>query len=480
MTSVAAPESPPPHHHRAPVGRIVLTVIGALLILMALVVGVIGSVLLWAHATQRDADGFFTSDRGRLETVADAITSEKVDLGVQPGGRGRQFDLGDLATVRLTADPQTETPIFIGIGREDEVDRYLDGVAHAEIADVDLRPFRATYDFVEGSRSPAPPGDEDFWVASAEGPGDQTIEWELESGRWSVVAMNADASPGVSLDASVGVKTPWLFPAAVGLLGGAAFLVILGTVLLVIGAIGLGHPADAEAESPHVGLEPVHLEGHLDVPLSRWLWLVKWLLLIPHFVILILLWVAFAVLTFIAGVAILVTGRYPRSLFDFNVGVLRWTWRVSFYSIGAFGTDRYPPFTLGSAPDYPATLEIAYPESLSRGLVLVKWWLLAIPQYVVVGILLGGGTGGWSEGGDGWGAGSPGLLTWLVLVAVVVLLFAGRYPRALFDLIIGLNRWVYRVIPYAALMTDRYPPFRLDQGPVAPDREPGVRTDPPS
>ena len=125
-------------------------------------------------------------------------------------------------------------------------------------------------------------------------------------------------------------------------------------------------------------------------------------------------------------------------------------------------------------------MEIAYPESLSRGLVLVKWWLLAIPQYVVVGILLGGGTGGWSDGGGGWGAGSPGLLTWLVLVAVVVLLFAGRYPRALFDLVMGLNRWVYRVIPYAALMTDRYPPFRLDQGPLDTDREPGVRTDPPS
>ena len=117
---------------------------------------------------------------------------------------------------------------------------------------------------------------------------------------------------------------------------------------------------------------PVRVDATLDDPVSRWLWLVKWLLLIPHLIILAFLWIAFSVVTVIAFFAILITARYPRSLFGFNLGVLRWSWRVQFYGYWALGTDRYPPFTLGEAPDYPATLDIAYPEELSRGLVLVS------------------------------------------------------------------------------------------------------------
>jgi Domain of unknown function (DUF4389) len=213
---------------------------------------------------------------------------------------------------------------------------------------------------------------------------------------------------------------------------------------------------------------PVRIEGELDAGVSRWLWLVKWLLAIPHYIVLAFLWLTLFVLTVIAFFAILFTGRYPRGIFDFNLGVLRWTWRVAFYSYAALGTDRYPPFTLDDVPDYPARFDVAYPERLSRGLVLVKWWLLAIPQYIVVGILLGGGTYAAAKIGDYdrvWGVGyHTGLIGVLVFFVGVALLFTTRYPRGLFDFILGLDRWVARVAAYVLLMRDEYPPFRLDQG----------------
>ena len=208
---------------------------------------------------------------------------------------------------------------------------------------------------------------------------------------------------------------------------------------------------------------PVHVDAELDPQLSRGLWLVKWILVIPHYAVLAFLWIAFLVTSVVAFFSVLFTGRYPPSIFEFNVGVLRWTWRVAFYAYGALGTDRYPPFTLADVPDYPAHLEVEYPEQLSRGLVLVKWWLLAIPHYIVVGLFVGGAVYA-VRGADEEPLLSFSLIGILVLVAGVTLLFTGRYPERLFDLLIGLNRWVLRVAGYVSLMTDHYPPFSLDQG----------------
>src|SRR3954453_18128718 len=227
---------------------------------------------------------------------------------------------------------------------------------------------------------------------------------------------------------------------------------------------------------------PVRVDAALDPSLSRGLWLVKWLLLFPHIVVLFFLWVAFVVVGVIAFFGILFTGRYPRGLFDFNVGVLRWSWRVHYYGYGALGTDRYPPFTLADVPDYPAHLDVPYPERLSRGLVLVKWWLLAIPHYIVLAVFVGGGLwlgtrGGTGNGWDnGWGAG--GLVALLVLIAAIILPFTGRYPRPLYDFILGMDRWVLRVAAYVGLMTDRYPPFRLDQGGTDPGSAPAIPASP--
>ncbi|MCK1819427.1 DUF4389 domain-containing protein [Streptomyces sp. XM83C] len=208
---------------------------------------------------------------------------------------------------------------------------------------------------------------------------------------------------------------------------------------------------------------PARLTARLDKPLSRWLWLVKWLLALPHYIVLVFLWVAFVVVGVVAFFAILFTGRYPRPLFDFTTGVLRWHWRVAYYACAALGTDRYPPFTLADVPDYPTRWEVEYPQRLSRGLVLVKWWLLALPHYLILGFFVGGAYRYWYSGG---------LIAMLTLFAGVALLFTRVYPRGLFDLLLGLNRWALRVAAYTALLTDAYPPFRLDQGGNEPDAVP--------
>ena len=171
----------------------------------------------------------------------------------------------------------------------------------------------------------------------------------------------------------------------------------------------------------------------------------------------------------IAFFAILFTTRYPRGLFDFNVGVIRWSWRVSFYGYTALGTDRYPPFTLADVPDYPARLDLEYPERLNRWLPLVKW-LLAIPQYILVGALVGSGYVVSISVQDSriTSYSTPSLIGACVLIAAIAMLFTTRYPPGLFDFAVGINRWGYRLLVYVSLMTDSYPPFRLDQGSVDP------------
>jgi hypothetical protein len=211
---------------------------------------------------------------------------------------------------------------------------------------------------------------------------------------------------------------------------------------------------------------PVRVTAHLDDELSRWKWLIKWFLAIPHFFVLAFLWLGFFVMTFFAFFAILFTGRYPRGIFDYNVGVLRWSWRVGYY-YATLGTDKYPPFTLQEDPSYPTHLTVDYPEKLSRGLVLIKWWLLAIPHYIIVGILVGGGAA-FTLQGEEWAVIGSGLIGILAFIAGVILLFTGKYPPALFDLVMGFNRWTIRVAGYAGLMTDDYPPFRLDTGGTEP------------
>ncbi|HSK15405.1 MAG TPA: DUF4389 domain-containing protein [Gaiellaceae bacterium] len=446
-------------------GRVVLIVLGSLTALIAAGLLAAGGFLLWANETQRDDEGFFKTPTERFETDAYALSSEGFRIA---GDVPRRLLEEEFATLRVRATDAEGGLIFVGVAREDDVRAYLEDVAYDEVTDVDFDPFEPTYSRSEGSGEPGPPGAEAFWVASAEGPGTQSAEWPVERGRWTIVVMNADGSAGVEADVDLGANVSFVIWLALGLLIAGALLLALGALMIALGARSPGAPPPGEeveevppapveeplVEEPYV----VSVEGLRDPELNRWLPLVKWLLLLPHVIVLVFLWIAFFALTLIAGFAILFTERYPRTLFDFNVGVLRWTWRVLFYGYGALGTDRYPPFTLGRA-DYPAVIVVPYPERLSRGLVLVKWWLLAIPHYIVVAALVGGGGGWWWDSWWWWGTG--GLIGALALVAGGGLVLFNRYPRGVFELLLGANRWVFRVAAYAGLMRDEYPPFRL-------------------
>ena len=210
----------------------------------------------------------------------------------------------------------------------------------------------------------------------------------------------------------------------------------------------------------------------------------KWLLAIPHYIVLAFLWLAFLVVTVIAFFAILFTGRYPRWLFDFNVGVLRWSWRVGFYSFSALGTDRYPPFSLGPA-DYPATLDVAYPERSSPG---VWCWSSggcspSPTTWSSASSASGGGSAGGAATTRGWNgpdspsrAASGSSVCWSCSPASRCS-SAGATRPGLFAFVMGINRWIYRVAAYVMLMTDVYPPFRLDQGEDEPVVAPRRRRD---
>ncbi|HEX7256354.1 MAG TPA: DUF4389 domain-containing protein [Gaiellaceae bacterium] len=433
-------------------GRIALLVTGCVLALISLALLAGGVVLAWAHTTQRDDDGFYSTGRKTFVTEGYALRSEDLDVGTE--GPDWLFEEGRLATIRLegtSAEPGRR--LFFGIGPAAEVERYLDGVEHDIVVDFEVDPFEVEYRHVAGDRTPDPPELQPFWAES----GRDRIEWEVDEGRWEAVVMNVGASPGIVAEVSAAAKSDLIVWALLILLGLGLLFGAGAAALIALGVRGGAAPAAVAPEAPlPAGVYPVQVMGELDEGLSRWLWLVKWLLLIPHFIVLAFLGAAFFVVTVIAFFAILFTERYPRSLFDFNVGVMRWAWRVAWYGYGGLGTDRYPPFTLADV-EYPARLHVPYPERLSRGLVLVKWWLLAIPHYIVISFFLGAGWWGWHD------PDLPGLILVLVVFAGVVLLVKNRYPTSLYELILGMDRWVIRVVAYAALMRDEYPPFRLDR-----------------
>jgi Domain of unknown function (DUF4389) len=244
--------------------------------------------------------------------------------------------------VRITASSTSSAAgIFIGIARRSDARAYLGGVAFDQLTGMQFSPYRLTYTAHSGG-APAAPTSQTFWQAQASGAGTQKLTWTVASGQWIVVLMNADGSRLIAADVSVGTTAPFLFAIALGLLIAGVLTLVVAALLLTLGSVNLNRSSRGQASAnagpplpagaplpPPLGAGaaplgyPLHIEGRLDEPLSRWLWLVKWVLLIPHYIVLWFLFIAVFVLTVIAFFAILFTGRYPRGIFDFNVAVLR-------------------------------------------------------------------------------------------------------------------------------------------------------------
>jgi hypothetical protein len=182
---------------------------------------------------------------------------------------------------------------------------------------------------------------------------------------------------------------------------------------------------------------PAGFEISYPEELNRWLPLVKWLLVIPHFIVLFFVGIGAFFVAIYAFFAVLFTGRWPRGAFDYMVGTFRWAYRVvAYYHLMV---DPYPPFSMADDPDYPVRLNIEYPEQIDRWRPLVQW-LLALPYLFVAGVLY-------------W---LTGILT---IIAFFTVLFTKQIPRGVFDLMVPGLRWNVRGGAYAYFMVDRYPPF---------------------
>jgi hypothetical protein len=215
--------------------RIIALVAGCVLLLPALGMLLGGGALALAYATQRNDDGYFDVRIERLETITVAITGEDLDFAADPGSPDWLIDAIDLDVQLRATSLDDRREIFIGIARQEDLDRYLAGVAHDRVTDLD---DGAVYERIEGGDEVGVPVDQDFWVASATGAGTREITWEAASGRWGAVLMNADGSSGVSATMDVGARSAIILPLAIGLVVVGGLLTAGAVVLIVVGASG--------------------------------------------------------------------------------------------------------------------------------------------------------------------------------------------------------------------------------------------------
>jgi hypothetical protein len=215
--------------------------------LLATALLVTGGLALWGD-TQKDDQGYLSTSSERFATTTYALDSDSLDINT--GAPNWVFDDHDLGKVRLKVDSSGDKPVFVGIAPAKDVAGYLDGSAHATLTDIDTSPFEAEYERHAGDRRPAAPGDQDIWTASTQGTGKQQLDWKVRDGDWSVVVMNADASPGVQAQVSAGASIPFLGDIAWAALGMGLVLLLSAGGLLYLGVRGPGAPTPRTEATP--------------------------------------------------------------------------------------------------------------------------------------------------------------------------------------------------------------------------------------
>jgi hypothetical protein len=219
----------------------------AILALVSTVLLAVGALSLWGNA-QRDGDGYISTDREHVSTTAYALASD--DLDINDDGPDWLLDGEDLGTVRLGVQPRDGKPVFIGVARTSDVERYLSGTAYTTVADFDTSPFRADYDDHAGTGTPVPPAERAIWDASVQGDGNQRLDWDVKAGNWSVVMMNADGSRGVDTTVTAGAKLSFLQPLGWASIGGGLVLMLAAGGLLYLGLRPPRVPPVAPAQTP--------------------------------------------------------------------------------------------------------------------------------------------------------------------------------------------------------------------------------------
>lgn len=217
------------------VWKILLLIFGVLVVVVGFGLAAVGGGALWANGALTDDEGYLTTKTIRIDKDSHAIVSAPTDIEV---GSWAVWDWGDLVTFKVEgSNDDSAKNIFMGVAEETDLEDYFSDISYDEVIDIEINPDRLEYRNRPGSSEPAAPTTQSFWLESVNGPGTQTLKWELQPGAWSLVLMNGDGSAGIDASVVLGVKIPWLFGAGVGLLLGGILALLLGAFMIVMAVL---------------------------------------------------------------------------------------------------------------------------------------------------------------------------------------------------------------------------------------------------